>query len=151
MATTTTAALPLRAAAAQMGLSVDTLRKRLQRGLTPGRKVDGQWFVEPLGPPDPSGPVQDGAGGVQDRSGHVRPPPGDGLLTPAGRAEELAVYTERLLGPWRAIVQAQAEEIGALKAQLAAATADDQAEDAGAAPRSGGRRPWWRRLGDWLR
>ncbi len=189
----TTTALPLRAAAARLGLSTDTLRKRLQRGLTPGRKVDGSWVVDvPVvrdrprdRPQDGPGPVRDAPGPVPDPSAPVQDhqngaaPPG--ALTAAARAEEMAVYTERLLAPWRAIVQAQAEEIGSLKAQLAAATSTngvvhdpagvavgshsdsppetESAPPAGApagvqggpASRVGRGRRWWHRVGAWLR
>jgi hypothetical protein len=72
----------------------------------------------------------------------------------------MAEYTERLLAPWRMIVQTQAEEIGGLKAQLAAALANGHADNPdvirvtetpnGAAPHEGERRRWWQRVGAWL-
>jgi hypothetical protein len=68
----------------------------------------------------------------------------------------MAAYPERLLAPWRARVEQQAEELGALRERLAVATArlaelaaPTQAPGAqdGAAPRPGGRRrSWWRWL-----
>jgi hypothetical protein len=179
MATTTAnvtaTALPLREAAARMGMSTDTLRKRLQRGLTPGRKVDGQWFVVPDGAPDVSVSVQDAAGPVHDQTGPVpdsqdAPPGPPGALLVSQRAQEMAEYTERLLAPWRAIVQQQAEEIGGLKAQLAASMAapatngvahpqdaHGQAVEASTPPETEsapsperGARRWWQRAWVWL-
>jgi hypothetical protein len=145
MATTTTT-LPLRAAAAQLGLSVDTLRKRLQRGLTPGRKVDGAWVVEVLDSPGPVPDNQDGPGHVQDTS----PPPQMPIL--AQRAEEMARYTAALLEPLHARLEAQATQIGRLenevehlRAQLAAATNGQAQTQSGAAPWPE-RRRWWTRL-----
>jgi hypothetical protein len=127
----TTTAVPLREAAARMGMTTDTLRKRLQRGLTPGRKVDGQWFVVPGPVPDEapdegvdlSGLVQDESRPGPDQSGHVQDhpvapdatqeAPGGALLS--DRAAEMARYSRELLAPDLARLEAQAEEIGTLK------------------------------------
>jgi hypothetical protein len=58
----------------------------------------------------------------------------------AQRAEEMARYTATLLAPLHAQLAAQAEEIGALKTQLAAVTQS--------APPAEGQtgRSWWQRL-----
>jgi hypothetical protein len=95
----TAAAVPLREAAARMGMTTETLRKRLQRGLTPGRKVDGQWFVVPGPVPDASRPGPDQTGHVRDRRDPQAPAvpqerPGGPLASQ--RAEEMAAFTERL-------------------------------------------------------
>lgn len=49
-------AVPVAEAAALLGVTPETLRKRLWRGQVPGVKLDGQWFVTL------SGTEQDGAG-----------------------------------------------------------------------------------------
>ena len=47
--------VPLAAAAERLELSTEAVRKRIQRGTLPGRKVDGAWFVEAAHlPPPPS-------------------------------------------------------------------------------------------------
>ena len=70
----------------------------------------------------------------------------------AQRAEEMARYTRELVGPLYARLEAQAEEIGRLKAELAAARANGQAETQNALQNAlqaetwpAGRR-WWQRL-----
>ena len=69
-------AVPVAEAAAHLGLTPETLRKRLWRGQVPGEKRDGQWYVilaAPLAGQDGAGPrvpeqdcVQDTAGQGQD-------------------------------------------------------------------------------------
>jgi hypothetical protein len=46
--------LPLIEAAGQLGLTTEALRKRIQRGSTPGFKRDGQWFATLPEPPPPT-------------------------------------------------------------------------------------------------
>ena len=84
-ATTTMTMLPRRAAAARpgiLGVSTDSLRERLQRGPTPGRKVDGSWrvAVPDMAPgraePVPAGTAhRDRPGRVEDEQGapHTEP------------------------------------------------------------------------------
>lgn len=139
---TTTTTLPLRAAASHLGMSTDTLRKRLQRGLTPGRKVDGAWVVD----------VLDSPGQVQDHQESPGPVPDVSGPTPSAlavqRAEEMAVYSERLLAPYVRRIEEQAEEIGHLKAELEQERSIRQRTNDDAPPpeSQAERRSWWQRL-----
>ena len=115
MAATTVTVLPLRAAAARLGslgVSTDTLRERLRRGPTPGRKVDGSWRVAV---PDTAEPVADGVpagdspGPVQDEQDAPQSPQNGALARQ--RAEDMAAFTERLVGPLFSRRSAHAEQI----------------------------------------
>jgi hypothetical protein len=151
--TTATRPLPLRAAAAQMGISTDTLRKRLQRGLTPGQKVDGQWFVAPSPGPDLSGSVLDSRCPGPDQTGHVQdqpdaPPEAQNGALLSDRAGELARFSQQLLAPYVAQIAELSQRVGQLEAELAAARGNGQAETQSAPPAEAwpAARSWWQKL-----
>ena len=68
--------VPLAEAAERLELSTEAVRKRIQRGTLPGRKIDGAWFVEATHLPPPSSSSSSSAG-RQDAT----------IQTPAGRPD----------------------------------------------------------------
>jgi hypothetical protein len=182
-------------AARYLGISRPTVKRRLKSGSLRGvqeRTPSGfKWYVIVEEAESPGG-VAGGApaespreslNGVAAESPHE--PPGESAASPrvspqaallAQRAEEMARYTRELLAPYVKRIEEQAEEIGALKAQLAAATpapgtngvahaqaaaetastpapaetASAAAPGAAAAPGVGAARPWWRRTWAWI-
>ena len=167
--------LPVDAAARHLGLSPQTVKRRLKRGTLRGEQeptpTGFRWYVVvdtpgiPDTPADTPGDVPGTPAGVSaGTSGDTPDTPQTALQ--ATRAQEMAEYTERLLAPWRAIVQQQAEEIGALSertatlqarveaqapriTELEAPPTNGQAAGHGDAPAGGGGgagRSWWRRL-----
>lgn len=143
MATTTVSTLPLRAAAARLGVDPDALRKRLRRGSYPGRKEGGTWVVDV--PDGGQATGQDGQADGQAPSGPwAGHGPDGGQATPGAslatqRAADMAEYTRLLLAPYVARLEQQAERIGRLEEQLAAAQTQKN-------PDHGDRGSWWRRL-----
>jgi hypothetical protein len=143
----TTQRVPIPEAARRLGVSIPTVKRRLKRGELAGvqepTRGGFKWFIdlEPVESPEPPGEPP-----PEDSREDSREPPVSPLAVQ--RAQEMAEYTERLLAPWRTIVQQQAEEIGALKAQLAAATATAPPPETASAPPAEGRtgRSWWARL-----
>lgn len=138
--------LPVDQAAVTLGLSVATVKRRLKRGTLRGEQEStpsGFKWVVLVDDDATAGATADGvaatAGGVAaataDPTGGVA---GTALLSQ--RAEEMARYSAELLRPYVATIERQAEEIGALKAQLEAAQT----------PRNSDHRDrsssWWRRL-----
>lgn len=117
-------------AAARLGLSTETVRKRLQRGKLKGYKTaDGSWRVVLPGLDSPGqqpGQRQDGG---QDNS-----PDASAALVVALR-DEVAFLRSQL--------QARDEEIR--RAHILLQTAQQQATALLPAPGSAPRPPWWRR------
>lgn len=154
MATDTTL-LPLPDAAARLGLSQSALRRRLRSGKARGERrptssgfmwwvsVDGGTPTDERGAPTP--PRTPTA--TQD----ARPPGPTTLAVQAARAEEMARYSHELLSPVLARLEAQAEELGHVRAQLEHARARIAELETRSAPPAGehraGRR-WWRRWWD---
>lgn len=162
--------LPVAEAAQALGISVSALRRGLKSGRYHGERQSTPqgfvWLVEVDG--DRVGEVRVGEHRTASRR---RPADAGSSEEPAGtpqmalqaqRAEEMARYTAVLLAPLHARLEAQAEELGALKERLATAQAriteleappDVQAaggvgerqpqEDA--TPETPERRPWWQR------
>jgi hypothetical protein len=139
-----TTALPLRAAAARLGVREDTLRKRLQKGLHPGHKADGAWLVDV---PDHPGPVPDPSGTIPDQGAGPGPiPDAPGASLASQRAQDMAEYSAALLRPYVEKIEHQAERIGRLEAELEHARANGHAQQS--APPAAGQagRSWWARL-----
>ena len=130
--------LSLAQAAAAQGVGPDALRKRIPTGQVRARKRGGRWQVwvpaADLGiriiPDAPDTPDHPESGNpdppdipdpIPDRPDHQEPPPAAQATVLAQRAQEMAAYTERLLEPLHARLEAQAERIGRLEEQLAAA------------------------------
>ena len=149
--------LPVAEAARALGVSVSAVRRGLKSGRYRGqRQATPQgfvWLVQVGGdrvPGDRRGEhrVPD-LRVVGDRVGGDRRPeasqegPGGALL--AARAQEMAAYTERLLAPYVKRIEEQAEEIGALKAQLAAREEPAPQTESAPSPEWEARR-WWQRL-----
>ena len=94
--------VPIAEAAERLGLGVELLRKRAQRGTLPAYKVDGKWFVVldgvpggvQDGQPAGGGPVLDGTG-RPGRNAATMPPPG--AVSPAARSQLEAIRDEWLL------------------------------------------------------
>ena len=119
-------------AAERLGVGVELLRKRAQRGTMPAYKVDRKWYVVldvdrdgvqdiPPGSEDvlsrtvrsgTSGPGQDGSRGEA--------PAG---VSPAARSQ-LGAIRDEWLAPLIAQIREQAEEIGRLRAERDAAAAE---------------------------
>ena len=157
--------VPLADAAIELGIPAATLRKRVKAGAIRGERRQTpqgfHWVVEvPGGPPGMNGhaahaPTVDQMGTQSGaRTGDQSPdqtvdqpgtrPAQTAVL--AQRAEEMAVYSERLLAPYVRRIEEQAEEIGRLKEQLAAATnghAKTQSAPLAEWPTG---RSWWQRL-----
>ena len=79
--------VPLTEAAERLELSTEAVRKRIQRGTLPGRKVDGAWWVEAthLPPASTSTGRPDDPGGATERQ--------DGPVGTAERRPDDAVQT----------------------------------------------------------
>jgi hypothetical protein len=177
--TATTAAgewVPLAEAARRLGLNVDQVRRRLRSGEVRGRKtpskrggparyevwVEAQTFGgRPDGTPggsneapgDPPGARAEAPGAPP--GGHQVP---EGAALAAARAAEMAAYTRALLEPLHTRLEAQAERIGRLEADLEHTRAELAAEraererweavlaeaEAAQAAEAAPRRPWWR-------
>lgn len=156
-------------AALALGISISGVRRGLKSGRLKGQRKatpqGHQWLVEV---PDeqavtgrsPGTRVVDYPAGhrvsdqadtrVVDKAVDPPPPEAQGATERgnlATRAEDMAVYSHRLLAPYVAQIAEQAEEIGRLRAELAAALANGRAETQ-SAPQAGWpeRRPWWQRL-----
>jgi len=90
------AGVPITEAAEQIGVTVELLRKRAQRGTIPAYKVDGRWFVvldatAPIVQDIPAGqPVQDTTGSP----GQDKPPPR--AVSPAAMTQLEAIRDEWL-------------------------------------------------------
>jgi hypothetical protein len=171
--------LSLAQAAAAQGVGPDALRKRIPTGQVRARKRAGRWQVwvpaADLGirmvPDDPDAPdvprpdapdapdykreaVPDApdAQRQQTQTQAQEPPQGAQTALLAQRAQEMAAYTERLLAPLHARLEAQAERIGTLTERLAAAEAEiaelkAPAPEPPRAPSPGWEaRRWWQRL-----
>lgn len=109
----TPAGVPIAEAAEQLGVTIELLRKRAQRGTMPAYKVDGRWFVVlDTTPPivQPSGPGQD-VQDVSSRTGQsTEPPPRPRAVTPAAMSQLEAIRDEWL--------QPLIEKIGTLERTL---------------------------------
>ena len=150
----------------------DALRKRIPTGQVRARKRGGRWQIwvpaadlgiriipdSPDHPerPDPEPPDRPDVS--PDRPEHQEAPTAPQTAVLARRAQEMAAYTERLLEPLHARLEAQAERIGRLEEQLAAAQTkiteletpapESEAETPGAPQGEPWPdvRPWWQRL-----
>jgi hypothetical protein len=131
----------LREAAIRLGVSMDTLRKRIKRGQTPAYKADGRWYV-PL-----SGPSMPESG---DRSGICvqRQEPGRG----PERTADMQFLHEEIERLWGKIYERDAL-IARLTAALPALPVPvfeaktEQPDGQQPAPAARPTRPhWWRRL-----
>lgn len=128
--------LPVKDAAAALGVSVTSIRRGLKSGRLQGQRQETPqghiWLVHL--PDDQAG---------DSRVAGDRPPDsrvaGQGAQMPnlAQRAEDMARYSATLLAPLHAQLAAQAERIGRLELELEMAKAGDRASDP---------RPWWQRL-----
>ena len=147
--------LPVDQAAVALGLSVATVKRRLKRGDLRGEQEPTpsgfRWLVvvdDAATAGATAATTADGVAGVAD--GVAGATAAAAAATPllSQRAEEMARYSAELLAPYVRRIEEQAEEIGALKAQLAAATSTNgQAETPSAPPAAGqAERRRWRRL-----
>ena len=114
--------VPLAEAAERLELSTEAVRKRIQRGTLPGRKVDGAWFVEAAHLPPasssagrPAAPVRPSAG-RQDDGVETSGPATDGG-TDGGTTPEPAPSVD--LAPLAGVIEALTRE----NRELAAAAA----------------------------
>lgn len=112
MSTPLPAGIPIADAAERLGVTVELLRKRAQRGTMPGYKVDGRWFVVPDGT---------ASGGTDDRPGQdVRdtpPGPGQGSSPPSPRtvAPAAIAQLEAIRDEW---LQPLVDRIGLLEREI---------------------------------
>jgi hypothetical protein len=164
----------LREAGETLGISEDSVRRRLRNHQLHGRRVGTaqgfQWrvWVGPGAPPpaeaadepDAGGPADSAPGGADSAPNGAESPAESALALARMRAEEMAAYTRALLEPLHAQLKEQAEQVGRLSAevghlqeQLAAERAERErweavlaeAEEAERATESAqSRRPWWR-------
>lgn len=149
--------LTLRAAARQLGVEQETLRKRVRRGTYPGtaEKINGAWYITvPDSRPDvrdtvPPPPVPDQGGTASGNGDGTRPGqgrdrgPDRGFALAALSGEEMAHFTHALVAPLVARLEELSRENGALREQLAG----QQNAPAGGGP---GRRLWawlWTAMG----
>jgi hypothetical protein len=136
-------------AAAALGVSVASIRRGIKTGRYPARRqptVQGYtWLVSLPSAPDsrvaaarvPDGRVPDSRVPAQDG-----PTPTTTAIL-ATRAQEMAQYTRELLAPLHARLEAQAERIGRLEAELAQARG---AQTQSAPSPVWEARRWWQRL-----
>jgi hypothetical protein len=132
----------LREAGETLGISEDSVRRRLRNRQLHGRRVGTaqgfQWrvWVGPGVPPPtaaavepdtggPSGPAASAPGGADsapdgaDSAPHGAETPAESALALARmRAEEMAAYTRALLEPLHAQLKEQAEQVGRLSAEV---------------------------------
>jgi hypothetical protein len=151
-------AVPVAEAAAYLGLTPETLRKRLWRGQLAGEKRDGQWYVVlPCLPneQDQAGPGQDRAGpppdgeqdNGQDEAGHEQDYGPAVLITELrDRVAFLEAAIERRDRDLAAALE-RLREAHVLAAQQAALPAPSQTSDAASAEQGAistlTPRPWW--------
>jgi hypothetical protein len=129
----------LREAGETLGISEDSVRRRLRNHQLHGRRVGTaqgfQWRVwvgpgvppptEAADEPDAGGPADSAPGGADSAPGGADSAP-NGAETPAEsalalarmRAEEMAAYTRALLEPLHAQLKEQAEQVGRLSAEV---------------------------------
>ncbi len=145
--------VPLADAADQLGVSIDLLRKRAQRGKVAAYKQDRKWFVVL---PQPDSVSRNGASSYQDTSRTAQP-------DASYLAGKLAV-TEELVATLRAEVDHLRTELGdrteelrrkdfiiadlaRRPLELPSATPASSAQQASAPPPQ--YRTWWQRLFGW--
>ncbi len=93
------AGVPIADAAEQLGVTIELLRKRAQRGTVPAYKVDGRWFVvlDTTTPivldTSPGQDVQDGTSRTGQRAETGQPPRS---VTPAAMSQLEAIRDEWL-------------------------------------------------------
>jgi len=140
----------LREAAAALGISRNTLRRRIAAGQIRAEQVERpQGFVWQVYLDDPQGSGHGSNGTVQqDRPGTVQQgstltPPVAGAGTDIMRAEAMAAYTRSLLEPLVQTIERQAErvaelerEVGRLTERLALAGPSESTLTASTAPQS---------------
>jgi hypothetical protein len=169
MATVTVAGewVPIAEAAARLGLNVDQVRRRIRSGDVHARKTPStrggparhEVWVEAASTDEAPGDGDKPPGEPPSESGETPGvPPGDhqvpeATALAAGRAAEMAAYTRALLEPLHIRLEAQAERIGRLEAELAAERAERERREceyaaagraAEEAARQAAHRPWWR-------
>jgi hypothetical protein len=150
-------AVPVAEAAARLGLTPETLRKRLWRGQVQGEKRDGQWYVV-LPEQDAAGPVRDTAGPRQDGAGPEQDREQD-RQDEGGLAAQYIASLERMLAEQRIELEARRREVQELhillqRAQQLALPAPNSPPTANGADRPNGTpaansSPWWRRWWPW--
>ena len=86
--------VPLAVAAELLQISTEAVRKRIQRGTLPGRKVDGAWFVEASALPSSSSGRQDVPAGRPDDVQDVVLDDDNGVRTVVGVAPDMAPLAE---------------------------------------------------------
>ena len=152
--------LSVQDAAAVLGISISGVRRGLKSGRLQGQRQSTPqghvWLVEV-----PDDQVVNSRSPGRRVAGDRRPdsrvvndqpdPPQDGAASPqmanlTQRAEDMAVYSHRLLEPYVAQIAAQAERIGHLEAELEQARAQAAPQTQNAAPMWPERRRWWQRL-----
>jgi hypothetical protein len=150
--------VPVAAAAAQLGVTPETLRKRLWRGQVPGVKLDGQWFVTvsgteqdeagpaPAAVPDTAGPPAGPSRPEQDSEQDNFP----SLESPgAPLVDQLQGEVAFLRGQVEAL-QERLREAHVLLAQERALPAPSVDQEPTAHAESLPR-PWWSHLAWWRR
>jgi hypothetical protein len=112
--------MPIADAAKHLGLTVEMLRKRAQRGTLPAYKVDGRWYIIVADAEDHA-PVQD-TPSVQDVPDSTSRP-GHGAPTAVTQAafSQLEAIRDQWLRPFVEELNAKSERIGRLEERLAAA------------------------------
>jgi hypothetical protein len=114
--------MPIADAAKHLGVTVEMLRKRAQRGTLPAYKVDGRWFIV-VSEHDDQAPVQDETTvqDVQDRTsgpGHDVFKTTTPTVTPAAFSQ-LEAIRDQWLRPFVDDLNVKSERIGQLQERLA--------------------------------
>jgi hypothetical protein len=159
-------------AALWLGLSVDTVRKRVQRGMLPAEKVDGRWFVVLDRVLDHAQDVQDshpdGPEGYDKSYDNVRGPEGLGELVALVERQQQTImelsgrcgWLQSELQQTRTRLEVAEETIRLLQAPAARSESNlppdpvpaltpiypapsANGHDSGAERPAGAERPWW--------
>ena len=144
--------LTLKEAAQRLGVSEDTVRRRVFRRLLPAQQEETpqgyRWLVRLDGAPV----AEDAAWRPAAAAESEQAPAESAALVPYGIPPDLQRLVNGLLVPWLDRVEAQAAEVGRLQAQLS--TERQARQDAEALLRSlrgsaadlgtNPQRPWWR-------
>ncbi|MDQ3694679.1 MAG: helix-turn-helix domain-containing protein [Chloroflexota bacterium] len=104
-------------AAARLGFSASTVRRRIRQGVLPAAKIAGVWritLVDAAELEPPAGPARLARGQVRSADEQAT---GPGAADSPAVAAQLAARREAVLQPWAASCAAQAEEIGRLRVE----------------------------------